>query len=120
MNKEVFEQSKEKLEVKKVQLEQELSSFATKDPTLKGDWDTKYPRVPQGGLEEAAGEVEEYSTKLHIEFSLENHLKDINNALERIARGNYGVCENCNQEISEERLLASPEAKLCLDCAGKQ
>ena len=46
--------AKQALEQKKTQLEQELSSFATKDTVVKGDWDTKYPRVPGGDLEDAA------------------------------------------------------------------
>ena len=120
MSKESIAKTKQALEQKKTQLEQELSSFATKDPTVKGDWDTKYPRVPQGDLEDAAGEVEEYATKLHIEFSLENQLKEINAALERIGQGQYGICENCKKEISEERLVVAPESRHCTDCAVKQ
>ena len=107
---------KAQLEKKKGQLETQLSSFATKDPNLKDDWDTKYPRVPEGNLEEAADEVEEYSTKLHVEFSLENQLKDVNDALERIAKGEYGMCENCGNPIAPERLEVSPEARLCGNC----
>ena len=120
MSKESVINAQQRLEEKKKQLEGELSSFATKDPDVKGDWDTKYPRVPEGDLEDAAGEVEEYSTKLHIEFSLENQLKEIDAALDRIAKGTYGICENCKKEISQERLEVSPEAGLCLDCAEKQ
>ena len=120
MDKELITKAQQKLEEKKKQLEQELSSFATKDPHIKGDWDTKYPRVPQGDIEDAANEVEEYSTNLHIEFSLEKQLKEVDNTLARIAKGQYGMCENCVKEIPEERLLASPEAKLCLNCAKKQ
>lgn len=119
MNQELSEQAKQKLETKKKQLEQELSSFATKDPGIKGDWDTKYPRVPGGDLEDAAGEVEEYSTKLHIEFSLENQLKEVQSALERIAKGQYGLCQNCGKEILKERLLAMPESQHCTECAAK-
>lgn len=120
MTKETLEKAKQKLEEKRELLERELSSFATKDQNLKGDWDTTYPRVPEGGLEEAAGEVEEYSTKLHIEFSLENQLKEINEALERIKKGTYGKCENCAMDIPEDRLLAMPESKHCADCSAKQ
>ena len=115
-----MEQTKQALLKKKARLERELSSFATKDQQVQGDWDTTYPRIPEGGLEEAAGEVEEYSTKLHIEFSLEKQLKEVNEALNRIAKGQYGICGNCGKNISQERLAVSPEARLCLDCAGKQ
>ena len=120
MNKETLKQVAQKLKERKKDLERELSGFATKDPGVPGDWDTKFPRTPEGGLEEAAGEVEEYSTKLHIEFSLEQQLKEVNEALGRIAQGTYGTCENCKKEIAQERLVVSPEARLCLDCAGKQ
>ena len=113
-------QAKQQLEEKKKQLEQELSSFAAKDPNLKGDWDTKYPRVPGGDLEDAAGEVEEYSTNVNIEFSLETQLKEVDDALSRIAKDTYGTCEKCNKSISKERLEVSPEARLCLTCAKVQ
>lgn len=113
---ETLAEYKTQLQKKKGQLEAQLSSFATKDPNVKGDWDTKYPRVPEGNLEEAADEVEEYSTKLHLEFNFENQLKDVNDALERIAKGEYGICENCGSPIAPERLEISPEARLCGKC----
>jgi RNA polymerase-binding transcription factor DksA len=123
MDKETIDSFQKTLQLKKEALEKERSSFATKDPNLKGDWDTKYPRIPEGNIEEAASEVEEYSTSLPIEHSLELQLKAVNAALERIqkaaegeprqGRGTYGVCENCGKEISQERLAAFPEAKTC-------
>ena len=111
-----YSEFKEALEKKQNQLEKELESFATRDPKVKGDWDSKFPRTPEGNLEEAAGEVEEYSTRLHIEFSLEIQLRDVNNALERIKKDSYGTCENCNKQISPARLKVSPEARTCQDC----
>ena len=113
------EQIQSELQAKKLRLEKELSGFATKDPKLQGDWDTKYPRVPEGNLEEAASEVEEYSTSLPIEHSLELQLQDINKALEKLQEGTYGVCENCKGQIDEERLKAFPEATTCSTCTGK-
>ncbi|MEK7510394.1 MAG: TraR/DksA C4-type zinc finger protein [Patescibacteria group bacterium] len=104
------------LEQKKKQLETELSAFATKDPQVKGDWDSRYPRTPQGNLEEAADEVEEYSTCLPIEFNLETQLKDVQEALQKIEKGTYGICEKCGETIGPERLKVSPEARLCQKC----
>lgn len=112
----LLEQLKNKLKEKKEQLETQLSSFATKDPHLKDDWDTKYPRVPEGTIEEAADEVEEYSTKLNVEFSLETQLRDVKDALLRMEKGTYGICEKCGKPISPERLKASLEARLCEQC----
>ena len=107
---------KKLLENKKGQLEKELSGFATQDPNVKGDWDSKFPKTPEGNIEEAADEVEEYITRVHLEFSLETQLRDVNAALEKIEKNAYGICESCGKNISEDRLNASPEAKRCIQC----
>ncbi len=44
-------------------------------------------------------------------------LEQINEALGRIERGEYGVCQQCAAKISEERLKALPYAPLCVTCA---
>ena len=43
-------------------------------------------------------------------------LKQIDDALERLDDGSYGVCESCGLEIAEERLGAMPFSRLCRDC----
>jgi len=40
----------------------------------------------------------------------------IREALNRIEDGNFGICEVCGEEISEERLKARPVTTLCIDC----
>ncbi len=47
-------------------------------------------------------------------------LKQIDDALERLDEGNYGVCESCGLEIAEERLTAMPFSRLCRDCQQDQ
>lgn len=47
-------------------------------------------------------------------------LEKIDEALERIEDGEYGVCAGCGEEISEKRLEARPVAKYCIDCKKKQ
>ena len=46
-------------------------------------------------------------------------LTQINNALKRIDDGSYGQCDCCGADIQEARLLAIPEAELCINCASK-
>ncbi|MCX6722475.1 MAG: TraR/DksA C4-type zinc finger protein [Candidatus Staskawiczbacteria bacterium] len=116
MNKELIEKLKKDLEENKNSIQKELESFATEDPKLKHNWDTKYPNREDGDKDDEADEVQEYDNKLSVEYSLELKLKDVNNALEKIIEGKYGVCENCGKEIDIERLLACPEAKTCLKC----
>ena len=37
-------------------------------------------------------------------------------ALRRIEEGTYGMCPECEEEISSKRLLALPSAALCIRC----
>ena len=43
----------------------------------------------------------------------------IKEALARIEDGTFGYCEECGQEISEERLKARPVTTLCIACKTK-
>ena len=40
----------------------------------------------------------------------------IDRAMERVAEGRYGTCEDCGRAISRERLSIRPEATRCVDC----
>jgi len=119
MNKQDLQKFKQILEQKKEELESSLSSFATKDPNLKGDWDSKFPVFSDDqnvSMEQEADEVEEYISRLPVEHSYELRVQAINEALEHIKKGTYGTCANCKSKIPRKRLEAYPEARLCLKC----
>ena len=40
----------------------------------------------------------------------------LRHALARFEDGSYGMCEECGQAIGVSRLLARPEARLCIAC----
>ena len=40
----------------------------------------------------------------------------IDEALQRIKNGEFGVCESCGGEISTKRLKARPVTTFCIDC----
>jgi len=44
----------------------------------------------------------------------------IDQALERIEKGTYGICQECKRPISRERLEAVPHARLCIECKSKE
>jgi len=119
MKEEIIKNFKEKLEKRKKEIENQLRSFA-KEGKIPEDWETKFPHYNGesggGALERAADEVEEYEILRSIEQSLELKLRDINLALEKIKKGNYGICEKCGGEIEFERLEAIPEARFCKKC----
>jgi DnaK suppressor protein len=49
-----------------------------------------------------------------------SRLSEVDEALERISKGRYGVCDNCGNPISASRLKALPFARLCVDCKSKE
>lgn len=121
MNKKTLIEIKNKLIDKKERIEQQLQKFAHKSSSEKDVWDTKFPKFDDNAdqvLEDQANEVEEYVSNLSIEHSLENLLRDINYALKKIEKGEYGKCENCKKEIPLERLKAIPEVKNCGKCGN--
>jgi RNA polymerase-binding transcription factor DksA len=49
----------------------------------------------------------------------EQTLAEIADALERIAQGTFGQCEDCRSAIPRARLQALPYARHCVACARK-
>ena len=47
-------------------------------------------------------------------------LDKINKAIAKIDDGSFGVCEECEEEISVKRLEARPETTLCIRCKEDQ
>ncbi len=46
-------------------------------------------------------------------------LDDIEAALRRIEKGDFGSCESCRKKISAERLRAMPWARYCIQCQSR-
>ena len=81
------------------------------------------PRVANGDLHGSDGEIadlasEHYQRENSVELYLyeQELLKAIDQALDRIKEGSYGLCAVCSRPINPRRLLAVPNAKLCLNC----
>lgn len=66
-----------------------------------------------------ATEVFEQAKDMALHQHLENLLTEVNDALERVDRQEYGVCEACTGPIDMERLQILPYARLCVDCQKK-
>lgn len=49
-----------------------------------------------------------------------DNLGQIDDALERIEEGTYGICEECKEPIGIERLKALPFTPLCINCKRLQ
>ena len=58
-----------------------------------------------------------------IHFQMKNRDRDIlwqlDEAITRLDAGQFGVCEQCDDEISEARMKAFPFTTLCIDCKSE-
>jgi DnaK suppressor protein len=80
----------------------------------EGSWGGKLNEVLDA-VESAEADIQE-----DIEFALvqmkSETLNKVNDALNRLERGDYGFCYECGEEIAEKRLRALPFAVRCKDC----
>jgi len=47
-------------------------------------------------------------------------LAQVRDALERLDKGAFGLCDDCNDDIPIERLRAIPYARLCRECKSAE
>ena len=77
-------------------------------------------------LATARDEEDQATVSLMAETSLtllgpkRQELEAIEEALQRLETGTYGLCEVCGQPIQPKRLEIMPEASLCRDCASQR
>lgn len=46
-------------------------------------------------------------------------LREVEQALQRIESGEYGICVDCGQAIMHERLAAAPTTRRCVECQAR-
>ncbi|MBI2521054.1 MAG: TraR/DksA family transcriptional regulator [Bdellovibrio sp.] len=68
-------------------------------------------------FEEQATMLENAEVVDHLDSIERQELAQIEAALRRIKDQEYGLCQVCQEEISEKRLLAIPYATTCLNCS---
>ena len=68
------------------------------------------------------GQLEERKQRLEAALALAPQktglvglLREVDSALERMAKGSYGLCQECHETIEQDRLLADPLVCYCLD-----
>lgn len=95
------------------QLESRLSELERRLQRLKGDAAQEH----SSDSAEQAQERENDEVVDAIGVETREAIAAIKAALQRIADGAYGSCRECGNDIAKERLLARPEASLCINCA---
>jgi len=72
------------------------------------------------GFADAAAATAERTEVLVVVESLKNQLSEIDEALVRIEKGNYGVCVVCGKDIPTDRLEFRPSSIHCVDCKASR
>lgn len=67
-------------------------------------------------MEEETDETEEVANYLGVKKVLDEKLKNIDRALDKIQKNTYGKCEKCGENIEKEVLAAEPESVFCKNC----
>lgn len=70
-------------------------------------------------LADMGSDTYEQDFTISLMESGEEALSAIEEALERIEDGTYGICLECSNKIARARLDAIPYAPLCIECATK-
>jgi RNA polymerase-binding transcription factor DksA len=99
-----------------------------RDNTLFGDTTNHTSeRYSSGELSSYDNHPADIGTDVYMQDmqnSLTNHeegrLNNIEDALNKIEDGSYGICNVCHQQIDEDRLDILPETNLCSNCAKNQ
>jgi RNA polymerase-binding protein DksA len=108
---------KHKLEEQRERLQQDLETARETAPSTVTTADE--PSYSNHLADEGTTTYQQ-EANLALERHLQRELAGVEAALERIANGSYGRCENCGGEIGLERLEALPTATLCIDCKSRR
>jgi DnaK suppressor protein len=74
----------------------------------------------QGDLADQASGNNEVHIQLKLKQTDAKILQAIEEALQRMERGTYGICRDCGEPIAPARLEAIPWTRVCISCKQKQ
>ena len=106
----------EQLRERQAELQAKLARLDAE--ALEVDEDTR-PRYSNHPADEAM-ELLDRAGRDAVARVLMNDMAQVDRALNRLASGSYGLCDDCHQPIPPKRLEARPTATLCVSCQGKR
>lgn len=71
-------------------------------------------------VSDQASAEEDQRFSMRIMEREQNLLKKVNEALDRMKNQNYGICEQCGEDIPYKRLKARPVTTFCIECKTLQ
>jgi len=98
------------LERQRTAILEEVEEVLTNRPDIEA-----FPDVS----DQASAEVDQ-NFSMRIRDRERKLLKKIDEALDRMSSGTYGICERCEGDIPHKRLKARPVTTLCIECKTLQ
>jgi DnaK suppressor protein len=74
----------------------------------------------QGDMADQASGNNEVHIQLKLKQTDAKILQAIEEALQRMDKGTYGICRDCGEPIAPARLNAIPWTRVCITCKEKQ
>lgn len=96
-------------------MQKELEDLTGSEPKEGGEY-LLIPPDYGAADDENSAEVAAFTADLSVKEVLEDSLRDVRSALDRLNKGTYGVCKYCGKPIDERRLLARPASSACVHC----
>jgi len=89
------------------------------------DLDDRLGKITHDVKEPLDKDFEEQATQQENDEVLDNlgnaariEIEKVKQAIARIDKGQYGICQVCGEPISKERLKAIPFSSMCIKCAS--
>ena len=97
-------------------LEKELKTIGRRNPSNPADWEAVPAKMDVLASDDSdvADNIEAYEDNTGILKQLEIRFNEVREALERIKKDTYGLCEIDRKPIEIKRLEANPAATTCL------
>lgn len=103
-----YERLRKKLEIERAELLESMSHYEVQ---------ARHKKPGLGNhMADDGTEAFEQAASLALYRNEQDILAQVEQALARLDKGTYGICERCGSEIDFARLKAIPYASLCIRC----
>ncbi len=102
------------LDSERIRIVAQMEELRKVDPFLDPDHVMDNAAVDTDVREQAGHDTIEAEIK-----DLSRKIRDIDLALDKMAKNRYGYCEKCGMQIPIPRLELIPEARFCIECERK-
>jgi len=110
-SKQFVREQKKRLEVERRKNLDQIESLKKDDPFADPEHASDNAAVDTDVREQSGHDTIEAEIK-----DMKKRVEEIDNALKKINKNQYGYCERCKKSILEARLKLIPEASFCIDC----